>query len=110
MAASFLLSSLIFCFRLLPSLFPFVLFHVFVFKIAILHSDIANALEGSSEYDKAEEFISTAIAISDRYSDTDPQGVAMLFMNLGAIRNNRGVFDTFSTHVFTCTSVCLLEC
>ena len=71
------------------------------FQVAVLHNDLATALEVAGEYGEAERHITKSLEIAGSVSDKDiAEFMAMFYYNLGMILSRQGILigDLSSNH------------
>ena len=62
------------------------------FQVAVLHNDLATALEVAGEYGEAERHITKSLEIAGSVSDKDiAEFMAMFYYNLGMILSRQGI-------------------
>lgn len=62
------------------------------FQVAVLHNDLATALEVAGEYGEAERHITKSLEIAGSVSDKDiAEFMAMFYYNLGMILVHQGI-------------------
>ena len=65
-----------------------------------MYSNCATALDMLGEYEQAVEMLEEAIGKSQLRGSNDPEHMAMLYTNLGAIRTNQGMADEIINPIF----------
>ena len=64
---------------------------VLFMQTAVMYSNCATALDMLGEYEQAVEVLKEAIRKSQLHGSSDPEHMAMLYTNIGAIRTNQGM-------------------
>lgn len=59
-----------------------------------MYSNCATALDAMGEYEQAVEMLEQAIRLSRLHANSDPEHLASLYTNLGAVRSNQGVCNS----------------